>query len=122
MTVAGRPTRDPGRQGAEVLADIAAGDIDALRAAYDRHATLAWSLALRLVGDRACAEDVVEAAFLRLWRTSSKAAGAGSVRSRVIVLVTREARARGRQPAGRSPGDRLSASPAIRRDHQLRSR
>lgn len=95
MTVAGRRPHDAGQMDAEVLAAVSAGDIVALRTAYDRHATLAWSLALRLVGDPACAEVVVEAAFLRLWRTSSETAAAGSVRSRVIALVTREALARG---------------------------
>ena len=102
-----------------MLAAVSAGDIVALRAAYDRHATLAWSLALRLVGDPACAEDVVQAAFLRLWRASSGIAGAGSVRSRIIALVTREALARraGGSTAMPSPG--VADAPPVQREPRL---
>jgi RNA polymerase sigma-70 factor (ECF subfamily) len=39
-----------------------------MRALYDEHATALWRYALRLTGDRARAEDVVQETLLRAWR------------------------------------------------------
>lgn len=47
---------------------IRAGQIDAVAELYDRHALLAMTAALRIVGDRQIAEDVVHGAFVRVWR------------------------------------------------------
>lgn len=44
------------------------GDAPALGALYDRHGTLAYSLALRICGERSRAEDVVRETFRALWR------------------------------------------------------
>lgn len=101
MTVAGRRP-DPGAdtRDAELLSAVVGGDLTALRALYDRHAALAYGLALRLTdgqADRAGA--VVESAFLRLWRTAHESGPSGSVRSRVIALVVGEARAHASVPA-----------------------
>ena len=35
---------------------------------YERHSTVAYSLAFRLLGDRQSAEDLVQDAFLAVWR------------------------------------------------------
>jgi len=43
-------------------------DEDALGALYDRHASAAYGLALRMLRDQATAEEVVQDAFLALWR------------------------------------------------------
>ena len=43
-------------------------DERALAALYDRHARASYSLALRVLGDHQRAEDVVQDAFLKLWR------------------------------------------------------
>jgi DNA-directed RNA polymerase specialized sigma24 family protein len=118
MTIAERRPPSAANREAEAPTAVAAGDIRSLRAAYDSHATLAWSLAMRLVGgDSACAEDVVEAAFLHLFRTANEGPTAGSVRSRVIALVTREALARTAGPGRSQNGGRRSAD-----SRQLRSR
>ena len=41
---------------------------DGLRVLYDEHAADLWRYALRLTGDRARAEDVVQEALLRAWQ------------------------------------------------------
>lgn len=47
---------------------LAAGDSQALGMLWDRHARPAYSLALRMLRDPGWAEEVVQDAFLRLWR------------------------------------------------------
>jgi RNA polymerase sigma-70 factor, ECF subfamily len=59
---------------------------------YDRHGGPAFSLAHRIVGDRSLAEDVVQEAFLSIWR--SKAGydrTRGSVRSWSLGIVRNRA-------------------------------
>ena len=61
------------------------GDPQAFAAVFDRHAAVAFSLAYRMCGRRAAAEDVVQDAFLSLWRSSAQFDPArGSVRAWVL--------------------------------------
>jgi RNA polymerase sigma-70 factor (ECF subfamily) len=52
----------------ELAQQAAGGDEQALAALYARYATPAFSLALRLVGDRESAEEIVQEAFMRVWK------------------------------------------------------
>ena len=52
----------------ELVQRVAAGDQQAVATLYERYATPAFSLALRVVGDRESAEEIVQEAFLRVWR------------------------------------------------------
>jgi RNA polymerase sigma factor (sigma-70 family) len=53
----------------EMLVDaVARRDEGALAAIYDRHARIAYSLAYRVVADHQRAEDIVQEAFVKLWR------------------------------------------------------
>jgi RNA polymerase sigma-70 factor (ECF subfamily) len=54
----------------ERLAARGAGsrEADLLRELHEQHASALWSYALRLTGDRARAEDVVQETLLRAWR------------------------------------------------------
>ena len=55
---------------------------------YDRHADAAFSLAYRICGQRALAEDVTQEAFLSLWRSGARYdRGRGSVRTWVLGIV-----------------------------------
>jgi len=47
---------------------VVAGDAGAFDAIYDRHARSAFGLAHRMLRERSAAEDVVQEAFVALWR------------------------------------------------------
>jgi RNA polymerase sigma-70 factor, ECF subfamily len=77
---------------AELLDGIARRDGASLAALYDRYHVLAFSLALRVVHDRGRAEDVVQDAFLAVWRkAASYAEGRGSVRTWLTSIVRNRA-------------------------------
>lgn len=67
---------------------IGRGDAGALGVVYDRHAGAAYSLALRLVGERQAAEDLVQEAFIKVWRSArTYDAGCGGARTWVLSVV-----------------------------------
>src|SRR3954451_16188851 len=64
------------------------GDAAAFEVVYERHSTAAFSLAYRMTGKRAIAEDVVQEAFLSLWRSGARYDRAGgSVRTWTLGIV-----------------------------------
>jgi RNA polymerase sigma-70 factor (ECF subfamily) len=72
----------------DLLARARDDDADAFAVIYDRHATAAYSLAYRICGTRALAEDVVQEAFLSLWRRLDRYdATRGEVRSWLLGIV-----------------------------------
>jgi RNA polymerase sigma factor (sigma-70 family) len=56
----------------ELLEAIAAGDEGALGVLYDRFGRVAYGVALRVLRDRALAEDAVQEAFLAIWRSATR--------------------------------------------------
>ena len=67
---------------------IRRGDASAFEVVYDRHSAAAFSLAYRMVGTRGLAEDVVQEAFLSLWRSGGRYDSArGSVRTWILGMV-----------------------------------
>ncbi|MBV9426079.1 MAG: sigma-70 family RNA polymerase sigma factor [Solirubrobacterales bacterium] len=89
------------------------GDISAFEVIFDRHVDAAYSLAHRICGRRAMAEDAVQEAFLSLWRANSRYDPArGSVRAWVASVVHNRAldavRVE-RAKAGRDVRDELAA-------------
>jgi RNA polymerase sigma-70 factor (ECF subfamily) len=72
----------------ELIALARDGSADAFEVIYDRHSTVAYSLASRICGRGADAEDVVQAAFLSLWRGRGRFdPGRGEVRSWLLGIV-----------------------------------
>jgi RNA polymerase sigma-70 factor (ECF subfamily) len=64
------------------------GEVRAFDVIFDRHSGAAFSLAYRMCGRRAMAEDVVQEAFVSLWRSGGRYDRArGSVRSWVLSAV-----------------------------------
>jgi RNA polymerase sigma-70 factor, ECF subfamily len=72
----------------DLMALVCDGHARAFEVVFDRHAGLALSLAYRICGRRATAEEVVQEAFLSLWRSSARYDPArGSVRSWILGAV-----------------------------------
>jgi len=85
------------------------GEARAFEVIFDRHSGAAFSLAYRMCGRRAMAEDVVQEAFLAVWRSGARYDRArGSVRSWVLGVVHNraiDALRRGVAREGRNVGD-----------------
>ena len=72
----------------ELMQLVQQGDPRAFELLYDRHGGAAFSLAYRMVGERAAAEDIVQEAFLSMWRSRVRYEPArGSVRTWVLGIV-----------------------------------
>src|SRR3954447_15729070 len=72
----------------ELLALMRRGEARAFEHVYDRHANAAFSLAYRMCGSRNAAEDVVQEAFLSIWRSGARYDPMrGSVRTWVLGIV-----------------------------------
>ncbi len=72
----------------ELMQLVRENDSAAFAVIYERHATAGFSLAFRMCGKRALAEDVVQEAFLSLWRSGARYDRTrGSVRTWVLGIV-----------------------------------
>jgi RNA polymerase sigma-70 factor (ECF subfamily) len=95
----------------QLLVDrIVQGDPDALRLLYERHASRAMAVALRVLRVRADAEEVLQESFLQIWRTARRYSPERASPERWVVMVVR-ARAL----------DRLRASTTRARAHSAAS-
>jgi RNA polymerase sigma-70 factor, ECF subfamily len=64
------------------------GHAPAFEVIYERHSQAAFSLAYRMAGSRGVAEDVVQDAFLNIWRSGARYERTrGSVRTWVLGIV-----------------------------------
>jgi len=89
-----RPANSNSRTDLRTLADedlmalVQEGEARAFEVIFDRHSGPAFSLAYRMCGRRAMAEDVVQEAFMSLWRTGARyERRRGSVRNWVLGAV-----------------------------------
>ena len=98
-----------GQSEAELMRQVAVGEIGGLETLYDRYHTMAYALALRITSETGLAEDVVQDSFLGVWRnaglyTETK----GSVRGWLLAIVRHRAiDAMRRQRAGVALGDEV---------------
>ena len=99
MLTGDESTLDDGR----LVARIAAGSETAFATAYDRHAAYLFGAISRFLGDREVASEVVQDAFMTLWRRAdSFDARAGSLLTWLLAIARHRAidrmRAEGRRP------------------------
>jgi len=72
----------------DLMQHVRANEAPAFEIVYERHADAAFSLAYRMCGKRSIAEDVVQEAFLSLWRSGARYDHTrGSVRTWVLGIV-----------------------------------
>jgi RNA polymerase sigma-70 factor (ECF subfamily) len=86
---------------------LANGDLGALDRLYEHYGAMAFSIAYRITGDRTAAEDVVQEAFLGVWRNAARYVDArGSVRTWLLSIVHHRAidAIRRRRPTTELPG------------------
>lgn len=88
---------------ARLVGRIAAGDEAAFVIAYDRHSSYLFGSLVRFLGDREAAAEVVQDAFMALWRRASQFdASAGSLLTWMLSIARHRAidrlRAEGRRP------------------------
>ena len=82
-----RPSADE-----DLLSAISDRDPQGIADLYDRYAGIALAMAQRVVGDRGIAEDVVQEAFLSVWKQAATFdRGRGSVRTWVLTVVRNRA-------------------------------
>ncbi len=67
------------------------GDQDAFAALYDATSARAYGLALRVVGDRALAEEALFEAYLEIWRSSARLDATGGGPMAWILMVVHRA-------------------------------
>ena len=71
---------------------VLADDTTALGAIYDRHAASVYGLAYRMVRERSAAEDVVQEAFIAVWRSRhGYRPERGSVRTWLLTITRNRA-------------------------------
>jgi len=71
----------------ELMELVGQRDPDAFAIVLERHADAAYSLAYRIVGNNEAAEDVLQEAFLALWRFGNYDRSKGSVRTWILSIV-----------------------------------
>ena len=121
MTPADEPLRLRGSSTTDdadraVLVRLADGELDALEDLYDRYKTMAYSIAYRITNDPSLAEDVVQDAFLGVWRNAARyIEGRGSVKTWLLAIVHHRAidTVRRRRPTTELPDVELPPPSAL---------
>lgn len=100
----------PGEADALLVARMARGDRDALALLYQRHAPRLLALALRVLGDRTEAEDVLHDVFLEAWRNAASYSAERGAVSAWLALRTRSRSIDRRRSPARSRAVSLEGS------------
>lgn len=97
-----QPAGNAGQDDQALISRIAGKDAAALAALYDRHVDAVYSLALRIAGEPAEAEGVVQEVFAQVWFEAARYRDDSAATLRRLLELARElaiARGRGRNPA-----------------------
>lgn len=70
---------------------VAAGDTDALRLLYERHAAAMLRLIRRLTSRHALAEEILQEAWIAVWRSTGSYRHEGSARAWLLGVARRQA-------------------------------
>ena len=72
----------------ELISLVGAGDAGAFDALYGRHSRAAYSLSYRMTDEKQAAEDLVQDAFLKVWRSAGTyRSRRGSVKTWILTVV-----------------------------------
>lgn len=82
-----------------LLVRVAGGDEHALRRLYERHAADMLRLLRRLTSDTGTAEEILQEAWLAVWRSAGRYRGESSVRAWLLGVTRRRAHDRLRRAA-----------------------
>ncbi|HEY6257620.1 MAG TPA: sigma-70 family RNA polymerase sigma factor [Xanthobacteraceae bacterium] len=74
-----------------LMARLAEGDRQAMRALYARHHVSVYRFALRLVGNPATAEDIVSEVFIEVWRHAASFEGRARLSTWILTIARNKA-------------------------------
>jgi RNA polymerase sigma-70 factor (ECF subfamily) len=94
----------------QAMSRLAAGDLSVVGSLYDRHARAVFSLAIRVLGNRADAEEIVQDVFAQVWTQAARFDAARGSFGAWVLMMTRS-RAIDRLRARRAGAAALAAEP-----------
>jgi RNA polymerase sigma-70 factor, ECF subfamily len=80
---------DPSNNPSDLLQQMASGDGEAFGRFYERYASLVFTFAVRLLGTRADAEDLLQEVFLQVWRQAQSYNPARGSPEAWLITMTR---------------------------------